>query len=88
MRRKNVIWAVVLIIAVIIAAIAVFAVVRQSSHIDNDQEHHENQADINGKGHHYEGNSSHHDEELSNMEPSGTLEDDRRVAKIRAQQSN
>jgi len=84
LRRKNVIWAVVLIIAVVIAAIAVFTVVRQSNHIDNDPEHHENQADINGEGHHYQGNSSHHDEELSNTEPSGTLEDGRRVAKIKA----
>jgi cytochrome c oxidase subunit 2 len=48
MRQKYVIWAALLVVVTVIAAIAVFAIVRQGGHVDNhdgNAGHHEDSSD-------------------------------------------
>ena len=94
MRQKNVIWVVVLAAVVVIAAIAVFAIVRQGGHMGghegntghqhNEMQHSDSQKMVEQDDHEKEGSGHHADS--SDMQLSGTLKNGQRVIEIKARQ--
>jgi cytochrome c oxidase subunit 2 len=89
MRQKKVFWAVVLVIAVAIVSIAVFAVVRHGGNMNNHDhpghheqnempQHHDDQSDMT--------ELSAQGADSSNPELSGVLKDGRRLIEVKARQ--
>lgn len=92
MRQKNVIWTVVLVIAVIAVVVIGFSVARQPENSMESVEHtkssgmhdhNETEVAVNNEEHHTEDSSDQHNRS-SQTELSGVVKDDRRVVKVKA----